>query len=82
MSKYQNIKLDPYGAVFDTDPHDVDESVYTDVTNMRFTDYSAQKIDGEVEGTTTTAQATHLLFNGDHETPYWLYFGDYLFPTN
>jgi len=76
MSKYQNIKLDPLGVVLDTDPHDVDDSVYTSVTNMRFNDGAAEKIGGEVEGTTTTAQATYLLFNGNHEDPLWLYFGD------
>ena len=76
MSKYQNIKLDPYGAVLDTDPHDVPVDVWTDSLNMRFSDNAAEKIGGEVEGAVTTAQATHLLFNGNHTDPYWLYFGD------
>jgi hypothetical protein len=73
---YQNVNLKPHGAVFDTDPHDVDDSVYTDALNMRFNDGAAEKIGGETEGTTTTAQATHLQFNGSHNSPYWLYFGD------
>jgi frataxin-like iron-binding protein CyaY len=76
MSKYSQIRLDPYGAVFDTDPHDVDDKSYTDVLNMRFNDGAAEKIGGEVEGAATTEQATHLLFNGSHEDPLWLYFGD------
>ena len=76
MSKYNNIRLDPYGTVFDTDPHDVGDESYTNSTNMRFNDNAAEKIGGEVEGATTTAQATHLLFNGNHVSPYWLYFGD------
>lgn len=76
MSKYQNIRIDPIGTVFDTDPHDVDANVWTDAVNMRFNDGAAEKIGGETEGTTTTAQATHLLFNGNHDAPLWLYFGD------
>ena len=76
MSKYSNIKLDPYGAVFDTDPHDVPDDIWTYSLNMRFNDNAAEKIGGEIEGTTTTAQATHLLFNGNHTEPLWLYFGD------
>jgi len=76
MSRYQKKQLKPYGAVFDTDPHDIDDSVYTDVINMRFNDGAAEKIGGEVVGSTTTAQATHLLFNGSHADPLWLYFGD------
>jgi frataxin-like iron-binding protein CyaY len=76
MSKYSNIRLDPYGAVFDASPHDVNDEVYTDSLNMRFNDGACEKIGGEVEGTATTAQATHLQFNGDHNSPYWLYFGD------
>ena len=78
MSKYQNIKLDPHGAVFDTDPHDVPDDKWTDSLNMRFNDGAAEKIGGETEGTTTTAQATHLLFSASHTEPYWLYFGDQL----
>ncbi len=73
---FQNIQLDPYGAVFDTDPHDVPENSWTDVLNMRFRNSAAEKFGGEFNTFTTTAQGTHLLFNGNHSTPYWLYFGD------
>ncbi len=76
MSKYQNIRLDPYGAVLDTAPHDVDDAVYTDAVNMRFNDGAAEKMAGETLGTATTGQGTHLLFNGNHSDPLWLYFGD------
>ena len=76
MSQYQDIRLDPLGVTYDTDPHDAEPNVWTDVINMRFTDNASEKIGGETEGTATTAQATHLLFNGNHQAPYWLYFGD------
>ena len=76
MSQYQDIKLDPIGVVYDTDPHDVEIDVWTDVVNMRFADGASEKMAGEAEGATTTAQATHLLFNANHAEPYWLYFGD------
>ena len=76
MSAYNNIKLEPMGVVLDTNPHDVPMEFYTGVTNMRFNDGAAEKMGGETEGTTTTAQATHLLFNGNHTSPLWLYFGD------
>ena len=72
---FKNIQLDPHGAVFDTDPHDVQDE-WTDVLNMRFKDKAAQKIGGDSEADTTTGQGTHLLFNGDHGDPLWLYFGD------
>ena len=74
--KYENIKLEPLGVMKDTNPHNVPDEFYTDALNMRFNDGASEKIGGETEGTTTTAQATHLLFNGNHTDPYWLYFGD------
>ena len=76
MSSYNNIKLKPMGVVLDTNPHDVPMESWSDVVNMRFNDGAAEKMGGETEGTTTTAQATHLLFNGNHDDPLWLYFGD------
>ena len=72
---FQNKQFDPLGVVKDTNPHDVGEE-WTDIQNMRFIDQAAEKFGGEVEQTTTTAQATHLLFNGNHDDPLWLYFGD------
>jgi len=77
----ERIKLDPFGVTIDTNPHDVDESVYTDALNMRFTNNAAEKMYGETEGTTITEQATHLLFNGDHSAPRWIYMGDGLVRT-
>ncbi len=74
--KFQNAQFDPLGVVKDTDPHDVPGEVWTDSQNMRFVDNAAEKFGGELNSFTTTAQATHLLFNGNHDAPLWLYFGD------
>lgn len=74
--RFQNIRYDPMGLVVDTDPHDVSDEFWTDVLNMRFNDGAAEKAGGDEEVTTTTAQATHLLFNGNHSDSKWLYFGD------
>ena len=76
MSQYKNIPLKLYGSVYDTNPLDIPMDKWTDSLNMRFNDGIAEKIGGETEASTTTAQGTHLLFNGNHAEPYWLYFGD------
>ena len=76
MSKYESIKLDPYGVVIDTDPHDVGLESYTGSLNMRFKDGAAEKMLGETESFVTTGQPTHLLFNGNHDNPVWVYAGD------
>jgi len=73
---FQRLQFDPKGAVYDTDPHDVPDEYWTESYNMRFKNRAVEKIGGDSEATTTTGQGTHLLFNGDHATPYWLYFGD------
>lgn len=72
---YQDIKLDPYGVVSDTNALDV-EAEWTNVQNMRFNDNACQKIGGEVLGDSTTVQPYHLQFNGNHLTPLWYYMGD------
>lgn len=70
-----SVKIDPYGVVKDTNPHDVGDE-WTDVLNMRFMDNSAQKFRGETRFIDTTGQALHLLFNGSHDVPKWYYMGD------
>jgi len=72
---YKDIKLDPYGVVYDTNALDV-ESQWNVVQNMRFNDLACQKFGGEVLGDATTAQAYHLQFNGNHTTPLWYYMAD------
>ena len=54
MSKYSKIKLDPYGVVYDTNPHDAPLESWTDVQNMRFNDGASEKFKGETLGTATT----------------------------
>ena len=73
---YKNAQFDPLGIVADTDPHDVPAEAYTDTNNMRFKNNAAEKFGGDEEQTTTTGQATHLQFNGNHDDPLWLYTGD------
>lgn len=73
---FEKYKLDPLGVAVDIDPHDTPDEIYTDLENMRFSDNAMEKFGGETESSTTTEQATHLLFNGDRETPAWIYAGD------
>ena len=44
MSNYSELKLDPVGVIYDTDPHDVPMESWTDVVNMRFNDGAAEKM--------------------------------------
>lgn len=73
---YRPIQFDPSGVIYDVDPHDAPADVWTDVINMRFKNAAAEKIGGDDSKFTTTGQPTHLLFNGNHDDPLWIYLGD------
>jgi len=75
MATFQNIKLDPYGIVSDTDPLDVDKE-WTAGQNMRFNNSASEKFGGVQEATSTPVQAYELQFNGNHISPLWVYMGD------
>jgi len=73
---FSTISLKPYGVSVDTNPLDVDETVWTHVSNVRFDNLTARKFRGEEEAYTPNNSTYHLLFNGNHGVPLWYGMGD------
>ncbi len=69
------IEINPHGVSKDTSPLE-NEKQWTEANNIRFRNSTAQKMAGEILGTATTGDPTHLLFSGQHNDPFWIYMGD------
>lgn len=72
---FQRYTLSPIGVVNDVSPYLVPEDKWTNVLNYRFNDGVAEKIEGDDVIHTGTAETEHIIFNGDHDNPIWIFAG-------